>query len=349
MGARAGYLEILGRTLHMLSHLPEDMVRRIMTKCTARALTCLGSTCRRMRELAAEAPLPPVTLTCHQAPEVLRWLWSPDVARRVRVLVARRCLYGQCRWTARLSDLRSLTLAFCRVRSGALAWLPLTLRHLDMHQVLPPQGLTHERLSFARLRHLRSLAVVFAAHAWDAAFVAGLPKGLRRLSMRNCRALVIESFMPQGLRDVALHAARLLLMSNRLPNKLRRIRLECRQGSVWLKDTLPLRPHKLRHLTVRCPTMTSFPACTGALEHLCLEAKSLVVSAKKLAAAPRLRHVELHVKHYLAFGDAAWPPGVPFPDVTVTVDHVAVTRLPITFSPPHELGGQDGHGLGPDA
>jgi len=311
--------------------LPDDLIRCIMRRCTARALVCLASTCRRARELADQVPLPPVTLTCQQTPSVMRWLWSPGIADRVSVLVARRCLYGQCQWTERLTELRSLTFAFCRVRSCALKHLPTSLRRLDMHQVLPPPGVTHSRMCFRRLRRLRSLDMVFNAPSWDAAFVAGLPRGLRELRMRGCRALVVESFVPRGLRIARLHASNLLLLSNRLPNGVRAASLECDRGSVWLRDTLPLRPSKLRDLTVRCPMLSSLPDLDtfACLRTLRLEVRSLVVSAAQLGALRHLRHLELRASNWLGFSDLDWPRHKPPPETLVaTVDHVAVRRLP---------------------
>ncbi len=314
-----------------LTDLPDDVLRLVLARCTPRTLTCVASTCRSLRALANEAPLGTVTLTCAQAPGVMRWLWSPAVAPRVHTLVARRCLYGRCLWTDRLPALTSLTLAFCRVRVDALQVLPPGLVHLDMHQVLPPQGRAHARVSFERLRRLRVLRLVLATHAWDAAFVARLPPGLRVLHVRGARAMIVESFMPRGLRDVRLQASCMLLASNRVPPTVRTLHLRCTLGHLWLGDVLPLRPRRLRHLVLQSPSLSSVPglATMTNLATLHLTCRTVLLSCRALGATA-VDDLELHAKEWLGFTDTRWPlhRGTPA-RLVATVADVRVHAVPI--------------------
>lgn len=343
-----------------LVDLPDDLLRCILHKCTTRSLACLAATCRTMRDMSgAVDPLPPMFLTGRQKPRVMRWLWSSEVANRVRVLVARRCLYGSCRWTAQMPALETLVLTFCRVSSDIVAHLPVTLRHLDLHQVVPPSGRTHARMSFGRFKRLESLDLVFCTSRWDAAFIRKLPKRLKGLRIRGPPALVMESRFPSGLKNVSLHGVSMLLIPNRLPNGVRRASLACDQGQLWLGDTLPWRPRKLTQLRVVCPYVTCVPRLYAMtrLETLYLVCDSFIVSWKNMAELQRLVDLELRVKTWLGFVDRRWPKDTPMPArMVLSVAERAVTNLymgpdnPLPSDlPPDELGGQDGHDLGPDA
>lgn len=324
-----------------LVDLPDDVLRLVLARCTPRALTCAASTCRTLRALAAQVPLGTVTLTAVQALSVMRWLWSPSVAPRVHTLVARRCLYGRCLWTNKLPALRSLTLAFCRVRVDALHILPPGLVHLDMHQVLPPQGRAHARVSFERLRRLRVLRLVLATHAWDAAFVARLPRGLRVMHVRGARAMIMESFMPRGLRDVRLHAGCMLLVSNRVPPTVRTLHLRCPQGHLWLGDVIPLRPRRLKDLVLHSPTLTAVPRldCMTALRSLHITSRAVLLSCRALGATA-VDDLELHADDWLGFTDTRWPTGRACPSrLVATVNHVRVRNVPI--GAPRALPGPD--------
>lgn len=307
-----------------LTGLPDDVLRLVLAKCTVRSLVCAASTCRTLRDLALDSPLGTVTLTCTQSPAALRWLWSETVAPRVRTLVARRCLYGACRWLTKLPHLRRLTLAFCRVRVSILGSLPPTLEHLDIHTLLPVEGRRHMGLSLRMLPRLRVLRLVFQPYAWEAAFVSRLPRGLRELRLRGCRALVVESFMPKGLRDVALHATALLVMSNRLPNTVRRVDMRCDYGNLWLADTLPLKVARLHTLVLRSPLLACVPRLSGMrnLRVLHVKSRTHVTSCRALAAT-RLRDLEIHADDWIGFTDTAWPAERPPPErVVATVGDV---------------------------
>ena len=209
----------------MLTAVPDDVLRLIVGACSLRARLSLAATCRAMRDLVAAAPLPAVTLTCRQAPGAVRWMLSPRISDRVTVLVAKRCLYGACRWTARFDGLRDLALHFCRVRACMFDFLPQTVQRLDVHQLLPSPGMASQRLSLRRLPALRSLRLVLCAPAWNAAFLAKLPADVRELRVRGARALVIESRLPRRLEDLNLQASSMLLTCNRAPSGLRSLRL----------------------------------------------------------------------------------------------------------------------------
>lgn len=345
-----------------LIDLPDDLLRCILDKCTTRSLACLAATCRTMRDMSgAVDPLPPVVLTGRQVPRVMRWLWSSEVANRVRVLVARRCLYGSCRWTAQMPALETLVLTFCRVNSDVVAHLPVTLRHLDIHQVVPSSGRLHARMSFRRFKRLESLELVCCTSRWDAAFIRKLPKSLKRLRIRGPPALVMESRFPSSLRDVSLHGVGMLLIPNRFPNGVRRLSLACDQGQLWLGDTLPWRPRKLTELRLLCPYVTCVPRLYAMtrLETLHLICDSFIINWKNMSELSHLRDVELRVKTWLGFVDRRWPAHIPMPArLVLTVAECAVTNLyiwqpaavsPAAVSPADELGNQDGHHLGPDA
>lgn len=345
-----------------LIDLPDDLLRCILDRCTTRSLACLAATCRTMRDMSgAVDPLPPVVLTGRQVPRVMRWLWNPDIAARVHVLIARHCLYGSCRWTAQMPALETLVLTFCRVSSDAVSFLPTTLRHLDIHQVVPPSASSHSRMHFGRFKHLQTLNLVFMTSRWDAAFIRKLPRGLRRFHARGPPALVIESRIPSGIRDVSLHAVGMLLIPNRLPNGVRRVCLACDQGRLWLGDTVPWRPRKMRELRVMCPYVTCVPRLYAMtrLETLHLACDSFIVNWKSMSDLQHLRDVELRVKTWLGFINRQWPASVPMParlvlsvaDRAVSNMYITTTTQPPTDQnlPPDELGSQDGDHLGPDA
>lgn len=310
------------------------MIRCIMERCSARGLACLASTCTNLRHLALQVRLPPVVLRCTDSPRVLRWLWSPSIAPRVHTLVARRCLYDSAEWTALLCGLRSVTFAFCRIRSDVVRFLPQSLVHLDMHQVLPPARVTHGTLSFHRLRCLRSLVLVMSKR-WEALFVSRLPRGLRRLHLRGSKALILESFMPRGLRDVKLSASTLLLSSNRLPCKVRRLALECERSSVWIRDMLPLDLRRLEHLCIRSPTTSWLPRLEEMtrLHTLHIHSNSFVSNWNTLGQLEHLADLEIRTKEWLGFADSRWPVNSPMPKrMVVSIGDISVLA-------PHVCGG----------
>lgn len=323
--------------------LPDDMLRCIMARCGTRQLVCLGSCSRRMRRLAAErTTLPPVTLTAAQPPGALRWALLHHA--RVRRLVLRRCVYGPAQWLLRFDRLESLALAFCRVRANVVDVLPPTLRHLDLHQVLPPLPHTHARVCLRHLRALRTLRLVFGAKQWDAVFLAGLPRGLRVLHLRGSRVLIVESFMPRGLRDARLHAAHMLLLSNRLPNGVRRVRLACDHGRMWLREALPVDPRRLRDLEVKTPGTVLVPGLElmRRLRRVHVEATAVMANWRKLAQLPLLRCMAFHVRDWLGCVGMAWPEARAMPETMelrvrgVAVDLRALLRLRRLVDPlPH--------------
>lgn len=324
---------VAGCPMPGLADLPDDLVRCVLLRCTTRSRVCLASTCTRFRCLARETPPTKVSLTCRQHPSVLRWLWSTDVAPWVQHLVARRCLYTDCVWVGFFHRLETLHLAFCRVRIGIIWHLPTSLRHVEIHTLVPPPPLTRVHLTFQRFKALRVLKLSFAWREWDAVFVAKLPKGLRVLHLRGGRALAVQSFVPKGLREVQCHASFMVLFTNRLPNGVRRVALECDGGAMWLRDVLPIRPTRLQALHVRCPSvgfgLMGRLARMRRLRALTVACDTLVVSWPALASLLLLQRVELRVAHWLGASQLApRPPGPLRPcRVVVTVDHVDVTGL----------------------
>ena len=312
----------------MLLDLHDDLVLCIMRACDASGRACLASTCRRLRCLSLECPVKSFRLTHRQHTSVMTWLSSPDVAPAIQRLVATRCMSWRLHCVKALVNLRSLTLAFCRVHSGFIDHLPPTLVHLDAHQVVPPPGMSFGRLCFRHLPRLRVLRVVFNREPWEGVFIAGLPRGLRQLHLRNASSLVVQSFMPKGLRQVDLHAHDFLLLRNRLPNGLRSASLACDTGVVCA-DKLPNVGRKLRAINLSGRFMRSYGYWTeGAdrfpvLRKLCLAFEMLEVDAARLATIPLLEHLEIRMKMYLWI-DAPWPEGHPLPPtLIVTVAGVA--------------------------
>lgn len=309
-----------------LLDLPDDLHRCILQRCSTRALLCAASTCRHLRALAAETRLPVVTLTDRQRGRAKRWMLGPGVAGRVHTLVIRRCVHDRLDWAAGLTGLTSLTLAFCRVRSHALAVLPPGLLHLDVHMVTPPYGSSHDRVRLGHLKRLRTLRLVFTP-CWVAAFLRALPPGLRVLHVRGADALVVEAFMPRGLRDVRLGAATMLLCCNRLPPRVGRVHLDCSDGRVWLRDTLPRDLRRLRHLEVRSPTTCWLPRASEmtSLRTLRLHTDTFVSDWRALAGARHLDDLEIGVKRWLGYASLHWPSGCRVPRrVVVTIAGVRV-------------------------
>lgn len=336
--------------------LPDEMVLAVMSRCTARSLTCLASTCRRARRLALEVPMPRVVLTGKQMPAVMRWLWSPDIAPRLRVLVARRCLYGECKWLAQLPALRCLVLTFCRIRIDVFSHLAPSLEQLEVHQVLPSYpGETYGRIECCGLKRLRQLHLVFAPGKWDAVFLCRLPKCLTQLHMRGANAVVVESSMPSALRDASLHAASMLFLSNRLPSGVERVSLSCDEGRLWMRDTLPRNPRRLRWLSITCTGAAAVPELQRMtrLEQLTMRCSTFMVNWRHLGALRRLRDLELRAKEWLGLADSRWPADRPFPArLVVSVRDIAVDLpglLRRLHSPADEARREDGDGLRPDA
>ena len=312
-----------------LLDLPDDMLRAVLGMCTARALTCLASTCRHLRALGSQVDMPVVSLTCKQSPDVILWLWLPSVCHRVRALVARRCLADTPRWLPRLDGLRDLTLLYCRVNADLVDQLPASLTSLELHQVVPRAGRRHGIVGFRRLRALRALRVTFHEN-YDAIFVKHLPRGLRQLRLRGGKAMVVESFMPRGLRDVALSSRCILMCSNRLPRGVRSLRLECTEGRVWIVEVLPHDLRRLESLALRSPHTAWLPRVSEMtrLRALRVETNTLVTDWKALSSLPLLEHLELHTKQWMGFTLAQWParPARRPRRVTVSIAGINITR-----------------------
>lgn len=320
-----------------LADLPDDMVRAILDRCSTKTYVRLSCTCRRMRRLAS--PFPPgkkFTLTYAQHPSVYAWLASPEVAGRLAELVAKRCLQGSnVEWLGSLTALRSLTLAFCRVRHDVLGVLPRTLEHLDLHALMPAHRHHSGRLSFRHLTRLRVLRAVFEPRSWDVAFVCRLPKGLRELRLRGSQALIVESFVPRNLRIVSARAETMLMLCNRLPPTVRSVDLRCGAGCAWLRDTLPVRPRKLEDLSLSFQSVRTIPGLSAMtrLRRLAVHSGAYLLNWRALAALPRLESVEADVDTWLTTTQCIWPSARPIPRVDARVQGVNVTDLvlPVRF------------------
>ena len=303
--------------------IPDDAMRLIMNACPSlRSLVALACSCKRYYALLGDVQALPRAVMTWQC-DIEGWLRKRPLL--VRELVAKRCLIGEVAWLSAFSNLRHLTVSFCRVRANVLDVLPPRLESLDVH-VLQPSG--SSRVSFGRFKALRTLHVTFDPRRWDLAFVCRLPRGLRHLSLRGSRGLTIESAIPKGLRTVRMSAALMLLVCNRLPNVVRSVELRCTEGRVWLRDVLPLRPRKLQHLAVQSswlPSAMPALAAMSRLRSLHLHADSLGVRWAACAHLRRLEHLELHARHWITVADPELARhGV---RVVATVNHASVAHL----------------------
>lgn len=354
-----------------LADLPDDMVRLILGKCdTTRAVVSLGCTCRRMRALVDDLDtLPPMTLTCMQDDSAHAWARSPHIARKFRWLTARRCVFSAAPWISKFSGLTTLVLTFCRVGVDILGRLPLTLTHLDIHALVPRPEYESGRMSFQRMTKLRTLVLTFLPSAWNVAFVAKLPKGLRDFRVRGAKALVIESRMPSGLRRFHAAADSMLLMCNRLPNRVTDVHMACDSGTTWLRETMPLRPVRLERLALRFRTVGAVPRLCDMrrLQSLALCSTTLSVNWSTLSKLPALTSVSLDAAHWLVATHSTWASHRPLPAIRATVGDVEASDAVApkhaapkhaqpkhaqpkhARSPAHEPGGEHGHGLGADA
>ena len=346
--------------------LPDDMLRLVLAKCaTTRMVVSLGCTCRRMRELADDMDeLPPMTLTCVQDKSARTWSRSPHIARKFTMLTARRCVFSSALWVSRFSSLTSLVMTFCRVGVDVLSRLPPTLTHLDIHTLVPHHGYESGRTSFKRLAKLRTLVVTFDPSRWNLAFVTHLPRGLRDCRMRGAKAMVIESHMPQGLRRFHAAADTMLLLCNRLPNRVEDVRLTCDSATSWLRDTMPLRPWRLKNLCLRFRAVGTVPrlADMKRLESLALWSTTLSINWSALAALPALAHVSFGAAQWLVTTHSTWTSSRPVPTIRATVgdveasDLIAPARSSVparsalsSKSPADKTGGEHGHGLAAQA
>lgn len=338
--------------------LPDDVLRVILGMCpTSRTVVSVGCTCRRMRDLVEDMDtLPPMTLTCVQDKSAHAWARSPHIARKFHTLTARRCVFSTAPWVSKFSALTTLVMTFCRVGVEVLGKLPPSLVHLNIHTLVPRHGYESGRASFQRLTRLRTLAMTFDPARWNVAFVAKLPRGLRECRLRGAKAMVVESHMPKGLRCFHAAADTMLLLCNRLPNRVEDVCLTCDSATSWLRDIMPMRPHRLRSLSLRFRAVGTVPRLAGMkrLQSLALWSTTLSVNWSALAALPALTRVSLGAAHWLVTTHSSWPSSKPVPAIRATVGDVEASDLVAPavasgsgrLSPPHKAGSQHGHSLG---
>jgi hypothetical protein len=306
-----------------LGDLPVDIVRLVMRHLGARSLTCLASTCREYRDLAAALPLH-VSLsreivetrlgryyaTGAYVHHTQQWMKLPHVAPRVRCVTARRTASGACTWLTQLRRLEHLTILFSRVTAAALLNAADTLRHLDVHRLRPTRtSRVFNTAVLGRLRHLRVLRLTFDDD-WESVVLQGLLglRDLQELTLRRAPFLVVNS-APRAER-VTLHAELWHSVGGAL-RPCRSLDVECDMSSVPLGSLLPDDLSGLQSLRVRCPNRSIVPRLRDmtALRALYLDLDALVLDPADLADT--LESLEVRVRFALGVAPAGVVPRPP--------------------------------------
>jgi len=276
--------------------LPHDVVSHIMGFMSVRTLLNAASTCRTLRNLAADKPLHPVMTSRSR---VLHWMLLPEVASRVVSLRARCCLYGRCSFVGALPALRSLTVAFGSVRASMFRYLPDTLEHLDVHRLGACEGDVFFAKTLRRFKRLHTLKLTFKP-SWDVVVLDGLDAlPLRHLSIRLAPALVVR--MPLAIPKVSLQSVAAFICPFEMHSE--DLTLECMESVVPFDLIVtPSCAQGLRRLSLGCPHRITVPNVQhmSRLEHLHVRYDHVLMPLRHMQAMTSLRSMHLETRYGVA-------------------------------------------------
>lgn len=333
-----------------LQDLPDDVLLRVMGALGCASLVSMGSTCRDFRALAGSCSLRPVMTRNRDTYAFRRWLQLPGVSPRVTTLAIRNVPdwhLGCCQWVRHLRALQSLTVAHVRLSSRVLKHLGhASLRHLDIHRLRPACSDTiFSTEALASLVNLDTLRLTFAP-GWHIAVVNGLPPAMSELSIRNAPTMIVQR-PPACTRVLKLHTLDRMAVTRPL-TRCRALHLHSCEGSVPLRDILPDDDAGLQELWVQCPGQPDTRALgrLTSLRRLYMDVGSFVPDPADL---PRSLTSVCVRADAVGISGRAVPRPAALTHVRVELEGAKIDVDRFFFSPPDELGRQDGHDFGAQA
>ena len=279
------------------------MLGLVLSVLPTRSLLSAACCCRALRAAAAKVTLR-VCMTSQTSDKVVPWLSSQGVAPRVELLVLRNVFRDpwdpSYSFMEALRALRTLAVAFCRVRPSFFRYLPTSLETLEVHMVGGPSVFLTSRLQ--HMARLRVLKLVFSA-AVDLVSVSGLAHlPLERLEIH--RALGVSVREALTVPDLRIHAVASLACE--VPLSARTLIVRCDASPVPIDTMLPRASMAmLRCLSVSSPGLTSVPGLEDAtaLTRLAMRLDVVSLSLAQLRGLRHLRDLEVRSEYGVSVTD----------------------------------------------
>ena len=305
----------------MLTSLPTEVLTRVLSFLDTKTIATAATACTALRDAAVMVPRLKPVMTPRNMHAMMAWLELDHVRHRVISLRISRALRSTqypaltmlAPWITGLTNLRSLSAAFCRLPPAIMHALPsVPLLNLHLHQFLPGVNDVFSTRLLGGFRSLRRAHITFAP-GWTIGFVGpGLDDlhDLQTLELRRLPAIAIT----QPLR-VTHHLALYALDSMQTSGSIdvaaphaQSITLECDHASLEHSMRLPA---SLKSLKLRCPEYMDvhFIQHLAALELLDLQLDSFTLP--DLGQMQALRMASFDARACIVFDTrSSLPPGL---------------------------------------